>query len=522
MTRASHRSTFVGVAFAIVLLSGFSISGCAKPVRYPDSVPSTEIDLEPRCEWSMEEPIPHEESSAFANGETEDDGPTIEALPLGARWIFDPGSRSGLATLSWGFRMIPNDPGRGAHVDPKLAAALLRSAETAADPEAFRTRVSAFGGTLATHVEEDWLWLELRFPEAHHEEALRTLFEWRKTRPVDPEILERIRREVALAGLAESSSPDAMAEAIFRRVQPPPYGAAGSRERHHERRANDPDRIQGFLSSSLRPDGSVVLYSGPTDSPAVMEIRAAFEAELSDLAESGRSARAIPLSRALSTIEDQTIDSGKPEIHIIDRPDSAQVEILVGYSTVAPRNPDFAALEVLASLLGGNVGGRLFRDLRERQGLAYIINADQSAQGRFVVTTRARHERVVALLIGIEAHLRALLDVPLEACEIDMLERRMIGEGMLLADDPSGRSLRIRSDVALLGRPRSRSSATRRRLDAIRGDLQGAARRHLSGSPTIVLVGDADWLENDLASAFPERILRVFDANLEAIRSSGE
>ena len=203
---------------------------------------------------------------------------------------------------------------------------------------------------------------------------------------------------------------------------------------------------------------------------------------------------------------------GARAITIVDRPDAPQVEILVGWPTVAPDDPAFPTLEAWASLLGGNVGGRLFRDLRERQGLAYIIDAEQSLEGRFVVSTRARHERVVALVRGIEAHLDALTSVPLEPCEVSMLAERMAGEAALLADDPAAWMARSRADVAALGRPRDIADPLTGGTPALRARLESVADAHLRGAPTVVLVGDADWLRRDLAAAAPNRPIHVVEA----------
>jgi zinc protease len=198
-------------------------------------------------------------------------------------------------------------------------------------------------------------------------------------------------------------------------------------------------------------------------------------------------------------------------IAIIDRPSALQAELLVGYPTPGASHADYEALEMLASLLGDSVGGRLFHDLRERQGLAYIIGAKVSPEGRLAAVTQARHERVVALVRGIEAHFEALVRQPLLACETDRLVQRFRGALLLESSRPDERSSRLHSDWALRGGPLSEAER-RRRIEAAAAELDRVARRFLSGPPRIVIVGDAEWLERDLSQAFPERPIEIYDA----------
>jgi len=54
---------------------------------------------------------------------------------------------------------------------------------------------------------------------------------------------------------------------------------------------------------------------------------------------------------------------------------SAQTQVVMGFLAASVANPDYAPLKVLATALGGGTGGRLFTELRDKQGLAYSTNA---------------------------------------------------------------------------------------------------------------------------------------------------
>ncbi|MBI4587651.1 MAG: insulinase family protein [Candidatus Rokubacteria bacterium] len=54
---------------------------------------------------------------------------------------------------------------------------------------------------------------------------------------------------------------------------------------------------------------------------------------------------------------------------------AAQAQILIGYLAPSLSHPDYPAVKVLSTLLGGGMAGRLFSELRDKQGLAYSVGA---------------------------------------------------------------------------------------------------------------------------------------------------
>jgi predicted Zn-dependent peptidase len=66
--------------------------------------------------------------------------------------------------------------------------------------------------------------------------------------------------------------------------------------------------------------------------------------------------------------------SALPERVEVTRP-SAQVQVLMGFIAPPASHPDYAAVKVLATALGGGMSGRLFAELRDKQGLAYSTGA---------------------------------------------------------------------------------------------------------------------------------------------------
>jgi zinc protease len=59
---------------------------------------------------------------------------------------------------------------------------------------------------------------------------------------------------------------------------------------------------------------------------------------------------------------------------VINRP-AAQAQIMLGFLAPPIGHPDYAAVKVLQMVLGGGMAGRLFSELRDKQGLAYSTGA---------------------------------------------------------------------------------------------------------------------------------------------------
>lgn len=58
-------------------------------------------------------------------------------------------------------------------------------------------------------------------------------------------------------------------------------------------------------------------------------------------------------------------------VQIIDRPNAPQSTIIYGLPTIDPTNPDFLALSITNSLLGGSFGSRITSNIREDKGYTY-------------------------------------------------------------------------------------------------------------------------------------------------------
>ncbi len=111
------------------------------------------------------------------------------------------------------------------------------------------------------------------------------------------------------------------------------------------------------------------------------------------------------------------------------RKDRAQAHLVIGFRGLTLDDPDRFALEAIVQLLAGQ-GGRLFLELRDRQGLAYAVNASSLeglAPGFFGVYIASAPDKLEQARSGMLDELKRLLDEPPPADELDRARRYLIG-----------------------------------------------------------------------------------------------
>ncbi|HKA14040.1 MAG TPA: insulinase family protein, partial [Myxococcota bacterium] len=109
--------------------------------------------------------------------------------------------------------------------------------------------------------------------------------------------------------------------------------------------------------------------------------------------------------------------------------DRAQAHLVIGFRGVDVGDEDRFALEVIAQLLAGQ-SGRLFLELRDKQGLAYSVTAtsvEGLAPGYFAVYIATAPEKLAAARAGLFGELQRLLDTEPGPRELDAARRHLVG-----------------------------------------------------------------------------------------------
>lgn len=178
-----------------------------------------------------------------------------------------------------------------------------------------------------------------------------------------------ILRRRAIVGFAQrKASATAVADVVYNRVLygEQPYGRQLSGDEKSVKALTQADLVN-FYNTNYRPNGATMIVAGDVDSKTLLpKLEKAFAGWK---AGDGSSVAAKSGSETMMA---------KPGIYLVDKPGAAQSSVSIGQVGVDRSNPDYFALQVMNSILGGGGTARLFMNLREDKGYTY------GAYSRFV------------------------------------------------------------------------------------------------------------------------------------------
>ncbi len=194
----------------------------------------------------------------------------------------------------------------------------------------------------------------------------------------------------------------------------------------------------------------------------------------------------------------------RPEVYVVDKPGAPQSEIRVG-AIGAPRStPDYFALTVLNTILGGAFTSRLNSTLREEKGFTY------GAFSRFQLGVRpgpfeartAVHTPVTAEAVSdILAEIERLRDEPVRTAELERAKRYVALRLPRRFETAAGRGGQM-SALALYGLAPDYFDGYVEGILAVTADqVRQVARRHLDASNlVIVIAGSFETIEAPLGT----------------------
>jgi zinc protease len=241
---------------------------------------------------------------------------------------------------------------------------------------------------------------------------------------LDEDAIERVRSQMIASLKREAKDPDALAGKAWREAAfgTHPY-ALPSR--------GDLDTIPAITREDLIAMRKRLMARGNLKIAVVGAIDAAKLALLLD-----DIFGALPARGDLAPVPDVTMASmGERRIVDLDVPQST---IRFGLPGLSRHDPDFWAGVVVNHILGGGVfSARLFREVREKRGLAYsvhsqLVNYDHA--DLFSGGTSTKNERALESLSVIEDEIRQLAEEGPTEEELDKARKYLIGSYALRFD----------------------------------------------------------------------------------------
>lgn len=127
-------------------------------------------------------------------------------------------------------------------------------------------------------------------------------------------------------------------------------------------------------------------------------------------------------------------------IFFVNQPQLSQSYIQMGHLGGLLDNPDYPALSVLNGVLNG-FGGRLFNEVRSRQGLAYVAYGYWSAQfdypGTFIVGGQTRSDGTVPFIKAMMSEIEKIRTTPITPEELAYAKESILNSFVFNFQDPS-------------------------------------------------------------------------------------
>ncbi|MFY9824344.1 MAG: pitrilysin family protein, partial [Thermoanaerobaculia bacterium] len=182
--------------------------------------------------------------------------------------------------------------------------------------------------------------------------------------------------------------------------------------------------------------------------------------------------------------------------HAISLEDSDQAHLYIGHLTVDRRHPDYAALELLAVVLGSGAGltGRIPARIREREGLAYTTYAQTVAgsgldAGRLLMYVGTSPATVEQAERGVVEEVTRLVADGIEDAELEEARAYLLGREPF-RHETARQWADLLIEAEEYGLPLDDFEHRRAELEALdRSTVEAAARRHVHPEALRVTVG---------------------------------
>lgn len=368
-----------------------------------------------------------------------------------------------------------------------LMGDLMREGSTKKSATEINTAVAAMGGSFNTGVSLDETTVS-GTALSENAAALIQLLAEVALQPRFPESeLARIKQDRLRTLAVQKSQPGTLATEKFHNVMFPnhPYGRYFPTEALLQ--GYTIQQVRDFYDKHFTAARAHLFIAGQFDANAVTKaVRDAFGSW-----KAGQPAMPV-----------KPVMTAKRAIYIIDRPGAVQSSMYMGVPTIDPTHPDYRALQVANTLLGGAFGSRITKNIREDKGYTYSPFSQVSTRYRnaYWAEVAAVTSNVTGpSLKEIFGEIDRLQKDPPTADELRGIKDNMVGTYMMQGSSRGGLISLLRA-TNLHGLPETFITDYVKQVSAVTpADISRVAREHLNDeNMTIVIVGDRKVIEEQV------------------------
>jgi zinc protease len=368
-----------------------------------------------------------------------------------------------------------------------LTAEMLDEGAGQRDALQIADAVDYLGANLSTSSSSDASFVDLHVPVARLADALPIMADV-ALRPTFPDKeLTRVRDELLTSILQAQDDPAALVQFAFPRLVFGPthrYGTVliGTAAAVKTLSVED---LRQFHKRNYLPSNSTLIVTGDvTPASVVARLESAFG-----------SWNGAPMAPTKVTDAPQLTAR---HVYIVDKPGAAQSQIRIGWVGVPRSTPDYFALRVLNTILGGSFTSRLNQNLREEHGYAYGASSSfdmRTSAGPFFAAAGVQTDKTAEALTEFFKELEAIRK-PIPADELEKA-KTYVALALPRSFETTQRLAGSLAQMFVFNLPADYFATFTDRVRAVTAaEVQRAAERYIQPDKfAVVVVGDRKVIE---------------------------
>lgn len=201
-------------------------------------------------------------------------------------------------------------------------------------------------------------------------------------------------------------------------------------------------------------------------------------------------------------------------IYFINKEDMPQSWVVMGYLGGKRNDPDYYALSVMNTVLGGGLASRLFANVRSEQGLAYQVgsqwNAGWDRPGVFMALGSTKTETTVKILNAIKYEIENMAAKGATDDELTRAKDSVL-KGFAFDFDSTGKIVQRMVSYDYYGYPRDYLQQYRAQIEKVsHSDVVRVAKQYLKTDQlAILVVGKEKGIDQPLSSLGPVKTIDI-------------
>ncbi len=178
--------------------------------------------------------------------------------------------------------------------------------------------------------------------------------------------------------------------------------------------------------------------------------------------------------------------------------DLDQAHLVLGFEGLAYDHPDYYALAVYSTLLGGGMSSRLFQEVREKRGLVYSIYSFASSfedGGLFGIYAGSSEEQADEIIPIVADQMSAVI-IGVGEEEMKRAKAQLKASTLMALESTSARSEQAARQLQIYGRPIPVAETIARIEEVDEAAVRKVAADIVKTVPTLALIGPVEGLES--------------------------